>query len=130
MAQLAPTATAAFAQLSVSLKSPLIEMDVAASARLPVLLRVTVIGLLAVPKTWLGKTSDEGLATAALRLAPALHNAVCQMPRPYVAAMSTGVDDALGVALRATTGAPGRPEPNTDQQLEIDCAQFWTWVVK
>jgi hypothetical protein len=105
-------------------------MDVAISVRLPVLSRATVSGLLAVPKTWLGKASDEGLAAAALRPVPALHNGVCQIPRPYVAATRTGVGDVLEVVLRATTGAPGNPEPNTDQQLETDCAQFWTWVVK
>src|ERR1700679_225902 len=105
-------------------------MDVTVSARLPVLLRVTASGLLEVPKTWLGKTSDEGLAAAALRPAPALHKGVCQMPRPYVAATRTGMEDQLQVPLSATAGAPGMPEPNTDQQLGTDCAQFWTSVVK
>src|ERR1700691_3025294 len=109
MAQLAPTATAAFTQLSASLKSPLMEMDVAVSARLPVLSRVTVIALLDVSKTWVGNASDEGLAAAAVRPVAALQSAVCQMPRPYVAATSTGVDEALGVALRATTGAARNP---------------------
>src|ERR1700685_811529 len=126
MAQLAPTATDAFTQLSVSLKSPLMAIEVGASARPPVLSRVTVIRPLRVPKTWLGNTSDEGLAVAALRPVAALHNGVCQMPRPYVAATRTGVEDKLEVALSATAGAPGNPEPNTVQQPEDDCAQFVT----
>ncbi len=82
MAQLAPTATVAFTQLSVSLKFPVIAMDVGESARLPVFARVTVSGLLGVLKTWLGKGSAEGLAAAVVRPVPALQSAVCQIPRP------------------------------------------------
>ncbi len=52
------------------------------------------------------------------------------MPRPYVAAIRTGVEDEPGAALRATAGAPGKPDPNTDQQLDGDCAQLATSVVK
>jgi hypothetical protein len=51
MAQLAPTAMAVFTQLSVSLKSPLIEMEEGTSAILPVLSTVMVCGLLDVSKT-------------------------------------------------------------------------------
>ena len=82
MAQLAPAATVAFTQLSVSLKLPFIAMDVGVSARLPVFARVTVSELLGVLKTWLGKASDEGVAAAAVRPVPALHSGVCQIPRP------------------------------------------------
>jgi hypothetical protein len=49
MAQLDPTATLAFTQLSVSLKSPAMEIAVTARAVLPVFWRVTVFALLAVP---------------------------------------------------------------------------------
>ena len=52
------------------------------------------------------------------------------MPRPYVAATRTGAEDELGAALRATAGALGKPEPNTDQQLESDCAHLRPAVVK
>src|ERR1700733_12511632 len=130
MAQLAATATVAFTQLSVSLKFPVIAIDVGDSARLPVLARVTVIGLLGVLKTWLGKASAGGLADAEVRPVFALHSAVCQMPRPYVAASNTCEGEEPGVVLRPTAGAPGNPVPNTDQQLESDCAQFATCVVK
>ncbi len=82
MAQVAPAVTAVFTQLSVSVKFPLIEMDVGVNARLPVFSSVTVSGLLAVPKTWLGKVSEAGLAAAAVKAVPALHSGVCQMPRP------------------------------------------------
>ena len=92
--------------------------------------RVTVSGLPEVLKTWLGKASDEGVAEAAVRPVPALHSGVCQIPRPYVPATSTGAEEEPGAALRATAGAAGNPEPNTDQQLEVDCAQLATCVVK
>ena len=47
-----------------------------------------------------------------------------------MAATSTGTEAAPGAALRATAGAPGNPEPNTDQQYDSGCAQFATSVVK
>ena len=52
------------------------------------------------------------------------------MPRPYVAATNTGSEAEAGAALRATAGALGNPEPNTDQQFESACAQLATSVVK
>jgi hypothetical protein len=47
--QLPPTGTLVFAQLSLSLKLPLIAIDVTASARLPVFSSVTLNALPAVP---------------------------------------------------------------------------------
>ena len=47
--QLAPAAMLEFTQVSVSVKSPLIETDVAVSAVLPEFTSVTVCALLAVP---------------------------------------------------------------------------------
>ena len=82
MAQLAPAASAAFTQLSVSLKSPLMVIALAVRATLPVFVSVTVCALLAVPNTWLAKISDAGLAVAVVNPVLAVHNGACQMPRP------------------------------------------------
>ena len=57
-------------------------MEVGARAMLPVFSRVTVSAVLVVSKAWLGKVSEAGLADAEVRPVPALHSAVCQMPRP------------------------------------------------
>src|SRR5208283_4263921 len=82
MEQLELTATDAFTQLSVSLKLPLMEIEVGAKAMLPVFSRVTVSAVLVVSKAWLWKVSEAGFADAEVMPMPALHNEVCQRPRP------------------------------------------------
>ncbi len=58
------------------------EIDVGARAMLPVFSSVTVSAVLVVSKAWLWKVSEAGLADAEVIPVPALHSAVCQMPRP------------------------------------------------
>ena len=80
-----PAATLPAVQLSVSVKSTesLILMEVSVSATEPVLVTVSVCALLAVLTGWLAKVSCEALVEAEVCPAPlALHNGVCQTPRP------------------------------------------------
>jgi hypothetical protein len=128
--QLAPTATVAFWQLSVSLKSPLMAIAEAVRVTLPVFVNVTVCALLEVPNTWLGKVSASGLAVAVVRLPPAVHKAVCHTPLPYVPAVKTCEGPVAAEALNSTTGASGSPVPNTDQQVDGRFMQFEICVVK
>src|ERR1700691_3524731 len=114
--QLAPGATEAFTQLSVSLKSPLIEIDEGERAMLPVFFTDNESALLAVPKTWFGNESVAGFAAAEVSVVPALHSGDCQIPRPYVPATSTCGETPEGDTLRATAGASGSPVPKADQQ--------------
>src|SRR5437660_2191944 len=59
MAQFPPTATE-LPQLSVSAKSPLVEIVVIAKAAEPVFVSVTVCAALVVPTVWLAKVSEVG----------------------------------------------------------------------
>jgi hypothetical protein len=105
-------------------------MAVVVSDALPVFARITVCGLLTVSEAWLGNVSESGLAVAVVRLAPAVHSGVCHTPRPYVAAVRTCAEAVAGEALRATTGASGKPVPNVDQQVEGRFMQEEICVVK
>jgi hypothetical protein len=82
IAQLAPAATFTFAQLSVSLKSPLAETELVAIATVPVFLRVTVCVLLALPYAWLAKLRDAGVTVAIVTSSVAVHRGAIHMPRP------------------------------------------------
>jgi hypothetical protein len=74
--------------------------------------------------------SAVGRTEAFVGFVEAVNRGACQIPRPYVAATSTGADAPAGEVLSSTTGAAGNPVPNTDQQLERATAQLATWLVK
>ena len=127
--QLEPAATLEFTQLSVSLKSPLIEMAVTVRGMAARVLKVTVCALLAVPNTWLAKLSEVGLAAAVVRLVPRSKaaSARCRghkLPPPALA------------TTRRRRGAQRNHRrrrqsvPKTDQQCDGATAQFATCVVK
>jgi hypothetical protein len=68
--------------MSVSVKSPLIAIAAGVRATLPVFSSVTVCAGLAVPNTWLANVSEAGRAVAVVKPVFAVHNGVCQTPRP------------------------------------------------
>ena len=121
-------------QVFVSLKSiaSLRSIEETVSGLLPVLVTVTVVGeLLALPTARLPKETSAGLLEAEVELTPlALHSGVCQMPRPYVAAVRTCADAVGGAALNAITGAPGSPVPKAAQQVAAWLGQSAAVVVK
>jgi hypothetical protein len=83
-----------------------------------------------VPNIWFAKVNVAGFTVAVVKLVLPAHNAVCQMPRPYVAASKTCAGEDAGGAISCTTGDSGNPLPYEDQQLDDAFAQFATCVVK
>src|SRR5437667_12525333 len=81
MAQVPPTATE-LPQLSVSAKSPLVEIVVIAKAAEPVFVSVTVCAALVVPTVWLAKVSEAGerLAVVVDAVPVPVRPAVCGLP--------------------------------------------------
>src|SRR5579863_2295036 len=116
MVQLVPKLKVAFAQSSVSLKSPVIAAVPGTSAKAPVLVKVTVCGRLLIPNPWFPKSSEAGIRVAVVNCDPGVARGICQTPRPNVAAARTLGVVVAGAALKPTTGALGSPLPNGDQQ--------------
>ena len=82
MLQLAPAATEAFWQSSVSLKSPLRLMAVSVNARLPVLVTFTLAAPLAAPTDVPAKVTAAGLTSAVVKPVLAVHSEDCHTPLP------------------------------------------------
>src|SRR5579863_750067 len=121
-------------QLSVSEKSPgsapPIMIEVTVSGKLPMLLSTSCTGWLATPIAGLDeKAMLAGTAVASVIACWEVHSGACQMPRPYVAAISTWLGENADGVLNATAGAAGSPVPNTAQQLELLPLQLATSAV-
>src|ERR1700679_71287 len=131
MAQEEPARISWPAQLSVSVKLPVMVTPPVSMEKPnpPVFVTVMVCGLLEDPTDCAVKVRDEGESDAVVSWAPAVKSGICQRPRPYVAATSTGVEEAAGVAPRATAGVPGSPAPMGSQQVEGAVAQAPIWRV-
>src|SRR5256884_521796 len=95
MAQFPPTATE-LPQLSVSAKSPLVEIVVIAKAAEPVFVSVTVCAALVVPTVWLAKVSEAGERLAVV---------VDAVPVPVRPAVC-GLSEALSVTLKLPVRVP------------------------
>jgi len=99
-------------QSSVSRKSPTIEILLTVKLVLPVLVTVTVWGLLEVCTGWLLKASVVGATVKDVCGTP-LSNGTCHIPRPYVPTRSQ--PPPASVAVRLTAGAMGKPVPRMFQ---------------
>src|SRR5438132_1371591 len=99
MAQFPPTATE-LPQLSVSAKSPLVEIVVIAKAAEPVFVSVTVCAALVVPTLWLAKVSEAGerLAVVVDAVPVPVRPAVCGLPEALSVTLKlpVRVPDAVG----------------------------------
>ena len=99
MAQFPPTATE-LPQLSVSAKSPLVEIVVIAKAAEPVFVSVTVCAALVVPTVWLAKVSEAGerLAVVVDAVPVPVRPAVCGLPEALSVTLKlpVRVPDAVG----------------------------------
>ena len=100
-----PALTGVAVQSSVSLKGAAVVMDVTTRAIPPVFLIVRLCEGLVLPMACDEKSMEAGSTEAVVHCAPAVNRGTCQIPLPYVAAMSTSGEAEGGAALNFVTGA-------------------------
>src|SRR4051812_8972924 len=104
-------------QLSLSMNGGLATIDVIASAMPPSFVRVIVCAGLAVPTACAAKVSELLSMEAVVSSVPAVHNGICQIPRPYVAATRTAGEGGPAAAGGRGKWAEGKPRPKNEQQV-------------
>src|SRR5207249_2050128 len=120
MAQFPPTATE-LPQLSVSAKSPLVEIVVIAKAAEPVFVSVTVCAALVVPTVWLAKVSEvgerDGMGVVAVQVLG--RGAVGGLPEPLSVTLDLPVRNLDAVRVNVTLMPQFPPNASEPPQLSV-----------